>query len=213
MAVITGGLVYIAVFFSFSLLPLVLLTFFLIALPVWQTRQKGNWLAALKLVLGVVLGLAIFYLVFRIIFDYDFFVRYSNALAAHRAHKKFTGDLNGILKALFINNVEFSLWTGIPLVILAFTQSIRSTSLFFKKRAQDLDWLVIAFGLTYLATNFLGQTRSEVGRLWLFMVPLVALSAAPIAAKLDDKGGKGVYFIAMMQLITTFLTYKFQDFY
>jgi uncharacterized membrane protein YoaK (UPF0700 family) len=67
--------------------------------------------------------------------------------------------------------------------------------------------------VTYLAVGLLGQTNGEVQRLWLFMVPLVCLFVAEETQTLFKRRESGIVLVVILQLVTLFLTVKFQDFY
>lgn len=213
LAVVTGIYVYAAVYFSFSLLPLSLMVVSLMGLESYRTQGRFVWRDLLKLWGGFLLGLMIAYISFKVILNYDFFIRYPNALAQHREHKHFVITAFELAKSIFINNVEFSLWTGLPVTLLAFLQVVQSVRHAIHRRLERVDVLALAFLLTYIALNVLGQTRSEVGRLWLFTVPLVALLAASTLKRLDRFPPRWLALAAVLQWVTVFLTYHFQDFY
>jgi len=208
-----GGFAYLAIFFSFSLIPLMLLTVLLLGVDFLVANDRWHVGKFIKLFLGLVIGFFILHLIFKYWLNYDFFARYAQAMAKHRVHKEFDTGLNQILKNIFINNVEFSLWVGIPVYSLFFLYGIRSINSLRKRGKSSRDILMVAFLLTFLTLNLFGQTRTEVGRLWLFMVPIFALHAGDRAKSLFPKKETAIYYIMALQIITTFITYKFQDFY
>lgn len=83
----------------------------------------------------------------------------------------------------------------------------------WKKKPGLLDLMLLGFLVTFVALNFFSQTRSEVGRLWLFLVPVLAVIAAPQAVSLNRKPIRSLWFILVLQLFTVWITYHFQDFY
>lgn len=213
LAVLTGIYVYTAAYFSFSLLPLILMSVSLMGLEIYRTHERFVWRDLLQLWGGFLLGLIIAYISFKVFLNYDFFIRYPNALAQHREHKHFVVTTFELVKSIFINNVEFSLWTGLPVTLLAFVQLAQSVRHAIRHRLERKDVLAIAFLLTYIALNVFGQTRSEVGRLWLFNVPMIALLAALTIERLDRRQPRWLAFVIALQWVTVFLTYHFQDFY
>ena len=89
----------------------------------------------------------------------------------------------------------------------------KSTMAIIKKKTNSLDCLVAAFLATYAALNVLGQTKEEVGRLWVFMVPIISLFALVELKTLFTRKDTGIYLVISFQLITTMFTFKFQDFF
>ena len=169
--------------------------------------------SVVRLLLGLAAGLLLTYLAFRFLLNYDFFLRYAGAFARHRAHKEYQSDLEGILIALLINNFEFAFSIGVPLALLALGRAARAAAVFIQNKAARLDGLLAACVITYLFLNLFGQTRSEVGRLWLFLLPLAALFAAPEARALFERQKASIYLVIGLQLATTILTFLFQDYY
>ena len=99
------------------------------------------------------------------------------------------------------------------MALLFISRLVRSGYAFLQRRASSLDGLMAAFMVTYLALGLLGQTRGEVQRLWLFMVPLVCLFVAEETQTLFKRREGGMVLVVCLQLVTLFLTAKFQDFY
>ncbi len=212
-AVVTGIFFYFSIYFSFSLLPVIGMVIFWISIDFWMHRTQRHISCLLKLLGGFFLGAAFLLVLFRVGINYDIFLRYTSAFAQHRAHKDFQSDLPAMVTALVINNFEFLFWTGIPLILLALSSTGRSIYAVIKDSGHAVDSFSVALFFTYLAINILGQTRSEVGRLWLYLVPAFCILAAKEAGGLFRKPASGFYFVAILQLISTFLTHKFQDFY
>ncbi len=212
-AVFTGIFFYFSIYFSFSLLPVIGMVIFWISIDFWMHRTQRQISGILKLLGGVFLGAVFLLIIFRIQINYDIFLRYASAFAQHRTHKGYQSDFPAMLTALVINNFEYLFWTGIPLVLLALSSTGRSLYAIIKGSARMIDGFSMALILTYIAINILGQTRSEVGRLWLYLVPALSILAAKEAGGLFRKQASGYYFVTILMLISTFLTYKFQDFY
>ncbi len=103
---------------------------------------------------------------------------------------------------------EFVTWSG-PALILLFLSALPV----YLRRPTRAGGLLLAFLLTYLALNLLGQTHGEVQRLWIFLLPPVCLYAAPQTRKLFPRAFPGVALALTLQLLTALLTYAFQDFY
>lgn len=112
---------------------------------------------------------------------------------------------------LLLNNLEFAVWCGFPLLILFFSKSIRALYSIIKNKYTKLDIFSLAFLLTYILLNIIGQTRSEVGRLWIFLLPVIVLFSSEELYTLIRNKKLGITLFIILQLITIFLTYQFQD--
>lgn len=213
LAFLSGFLTYIAIYFSFSLLPLLLLAVSWVAIDYWIHRQTTGARQTLWLLIGIGLGLLTAYGLFRFTLNYDIFYRYDVALSRHRLIKEFQPGWQQIASAALLNNAEQSTWSGLPLIICFLAASAGTLMRFIRRRAVRRDGLLAAFWITYAGVNLLGQTIGEVQRLWLFMLPLITLYAAPQAAGLFQRKATGVILIVILQLITALLIFRFQDFY
>jgi hypothetical protein len=139
-------------------------------------------------------------------------LRYQNAIAQHRIHKDFVDGVKQVLDAMLLNNAEMVDWLGISVALLFLVRFFKSVAAFLRDRANQLDAITLAFFLTYAVLNILGQTQSEVARLWLFLCPLFALFAAHESGKLFRKHPRvGVWLVILLQLITTLLLFQFQN--
>lgn len=213
MMFITGCLAYLAVYFSFSLLPLIPLAVVWLGVD-YLINHKGKKLLAVCLLAFVFsLGLLIMLGTFRIAFNYDFFQRYAHAMELHRRAKEYIPGIGQLVKSLLLNNAEMLTWTGFPITILFCFGVIRSFTNVFHGKVESLDPLLVAFVITYLALNIFGQTNGEVQRLWLFLVPIIVLFSAREVLLIFNKKSIGVNLIILLQLVTIFLIFRFQDFY
>jgi hypothetical protein len=213
LSILLGGFFFISLYFSFSLLPLAFLAILLIWLDYATASRRGPLREPLLLSLGLVAGFGLLALIFWLGLNYDLLTRYQAAMETHRAHKKLETGLAAWFRALLINNVEFTLWTGVPLILLAVFQARSAVIRTWKRKPSLLDLALLGLLATFLALNVFSQTRSEVGRLWLFLVPAMAVFAAPQAVGLHHKPIRSLWFILVLQLITVWITFHFQDFY
>ena len=77
-----------------------------------------------------------------------------------------------------LNNSEVVHWFGVPVVFLFLVQAGKSALALLKRGHSEKDILVVAVLLTYIGLNVFGQTRGEVGRLWIFFLPLICVVAS-----------------------------------
>ena len=182
LALLLGGLLYLDIFLSFSLLPL------LGFVGLWWLFSFFNSPAArrplIKLGLWVALGFGGFFILFYAAGGYNAWTRYQNAFSSHRAIKPIR-SIPDFLSNILLNNFEFIYWAGVPACLLAATglvSALRGAFTFNRERPSSALFAACLAG-TVLVLNLLGQTRGEVGRLWLFLGPCLALLAGSTASR------------------------------
>jgi hypothetical protein len=212
-AFLLGMFIYFSIFISFSMLAVLGLIAAFLVISGWSRRNEGYFSQALKPALGIFGGLSITLLIFRVAIGYDPFLRYANAMASHRAIKNFKSGSEQLLQSIFVNNLDFASWIGFAITLLVITYLVRTLASIRKNQTLlPLGELAFASIAAYTALNLLGQTRGEVGRLWLFWVPAVVMVAGRELKKIFGTKNKGLYLIVTLQLVTTYLLFKFQDF-
>jgi hypothetical protein len=210
-AVLLGIGLYLACFISFSLLPLaVLMVTWMIITRLIVFRMR-SWTRLLVEITGVATGFLVSYMVTKWGFHYDAISRYLAAVERHRLHKDFLINFDSVMEAAYVNNVEWLLWLGAPFVVLIVFQLLRAGIHMVRTRAGLLDGLAISFGIMFILLNLFGQTRTEVARLWLFLLPPLALFCGSECLALFRGGKRDTLTIFSLQLITTFLIFKLQD--
>lgn len=194
-----GAVFYLALFTTFALVALGPL----LALLAWRRRAwvQVAWAAG---------GFVLVYLLFWGGLGYDAGTRYVHAMAAHQQFKIADWGLGTTLYFACLNLLEFAVWCGVPLAILAAYGLRHSLT-----RQRLVNWhndhqTALALGLLIILCGlvFLGRTAGEVGRLWLFLAPLVLMAAAGRA--LDTRHGVQVLLLA--QFFSVVVLRQFQDF-
>jgi hypothetical protein len=213
LAFLTGASTYASLYLSFSLLPLLPLPVLWLVIDTWLNREKRSYQRAAGLLAAFAGGLLLGFLFFRLALNYDPYIRYTAAMAQHLRAKEFTPGWYELLQAVYLNNAEFFTWMGWPMAILFLASAVRSAWRWLHGQASRLDGLFLAFAATYLALNFFGQTRGEVQRLWLFMLPMICLFAARETRSLFRRPALAISFVITLQLVTALFTLWFQDFY
>lgn len=234
LAAAGGMYFYLATFFSFSMLPL--LPFFLALLGLDYLRlprgerffNPGKLAQAVKLTAVLLAGFFLLFLVFRSTLNYDLLQRYSTAMRVVRnfdfvlrvdataqvdlSQETVIPSLDQILGAARLNLTEFAAAVGVPIFLLFLSRGAAVVAAFFRRRATNLDWVLGGYLLTFLALNAYGQLQGEVSRLWLFWTPMVVLFAGVELKERFGRRPKIVLLVVLLQLITIFLTFQFQDF-
>ena len=131
----------------------------------------------------------------------------------HRTLKEYEPGINQIFAAIKLNNLEIASWIGFPIALLCILRVFRSIKAFISKHTSPMDILSVSFLIVYLLLNFLGQTHGEVGRLWLFMTPLFVIFAGYEIVHFFRNQNSATIYLVLLQFITIFLTFRFQDFW
>jgi hypothetical protein len=210
-AFMSGILLYLLIFLSFSFLPLSFFAFLLLVFHFLIFERLKSWRDGLKpsilLGLAFLAGWLLLYFVFYAFLNYDVLIRYVNAMAIHRSIKQYPGGLSELPTTILINNSDFALGIGPALWIL----SLVGTVYIILSPEQKLKWLAWSLLLTFIVLNLVGQTRSETARLWIYLIPFFSLFATNLLLKWY--GRWAVYTLILTQLLTTFLILSYQGIY
>jgi hypothetical protein len=210
---LAGAVVFLGVFVSFSLVPLIVMGPALAFLQAMAKRRRAETKRQIWVVFGMLVGILSVAALFRVQYGYDPLLRFESAIAFHRMVKLYEPGLGQVVLAIVQNNAEFAFWVGVPIILMAFSRSLRAAVRLVRGRSKDLDVLALGFIATFVGLNVFGQTRGEVGRLWLFMVPVLVLLACDEVKNLLGRRPMATYLLLGSELITTFLLYKFYDFF
>ena len=224
LAFITGCFLYLAVFISFSMIPLLVFGALYVILDYFSASERIPLLVEIKLFLSILAGILIFFLLLQILFDYDIFQRYQNAMQvvynfdhylrvgdSPQGEISFSTKIQHILSAAYLNNLEFALAVGIPVFVLFLVRSFKIISNLVRLKFSAAENIQASFLGTFLALNASGQMSGEAARLWMFWVPMVSIFAGIELEKLIKNKKWGLFFLLFLQLTTIFLTFKFQD--
>jgi len=111
---------------------------------------------------------------------------------------------------LFFNLLDLALFVGVPLALLLALRSVRSGSKVWsggKYAAGDLLRLAVAAGLALLL--FSGQTRGEVGRIWIPLMPAMLMGALmPSDPSREEAFGVGESLAVGAMLLTLALVFR-----
>jgi len=214
-SIIAGLLLYLGLFVSFSLLPVLPLAVIATVVFCLLSDQTGDKkLLCLKVILGITAGITAMYIIGRLFLDYDPLVRFQNAMLFHQEWKRWTGGVGKtVLYALF-NFIEFICWVGIPVMIVYFSNIFVSGRAVVQRKYSIPALMSLSVLLVVIVTGLFGKTKGEVARIWIFFVPFICIFAAiEISRKFQSLSGYMLSIIIFLQLFTTILIKKYQDFY
>ncbi|MCJ7625368.1 MAG: hypothetical protein MUO76_17865 [Anaerolineaceae bacterium] len=212
LAFAAGIYMYLALYFTFSMIPLIAAGFLWIMSDYFVRRESRSFWHVFKILAALTIGILLLFIIFRYYLNYDILVRYQTAFEHHMRLKLNEPGFKNFLLNILLNNVELFSWTGFIMIFLVIARAIKSLIAFFRHQADQADILLLTTLIMYFALNLFSQTRGEVGRIWLFMVPAVALFASIELKDLFRNKHIGVVTVVFIQLITTILTFEFQDF-
>ena len=204
---LTGMVFFIASFLSFGLL--VLAIFFVGILFFYDFSRES-----VKLSICIGSGFICLLLLFLWIFDYNHIDRYINATAHHVSAKGWDKTFKTFFLASNTNLIEYSLWIGLPLAMMAI-YSFKNISLFNLKDQTVFTATCTAVFCVIVALLLFGKTKAETARLWMFLTPYLCLLAAKSLKDLassDRAFAALTMFIAMSQFVASYLLLKYQDF-
>jgi len=198
-----GAFSYLALYFSFSLIFLPVISILYFGASILPEGGDGKLIRISKKGLVFLGGFMIFAILFRVVLRYDPIVRYLAAMANHSEIMGFEHQVLLDLWTVLLNNVEFSMWIGFSMAALLIGAILR---LIFGKpwRWTAVASLFTSFLVSYAFINLLSQTRGEVGRLWLFMLPMVAMFAAETLRPTTSRLPFIASYSVGLNLLTTF---------
>jgi hypothetical protein len=220
-----GALLYLLVFFAFTMLPLYPFAGIYLVLHRLKARSAEGWGPPVRLAAAIGIGTVVLYVIFRVFLNYDFFPRFERTMAINHNFDFYlrVGQptptspetlgirLGQIVNAAWINNLDYAAAIGFPIYLLFLAQSIRRGWRFFKQNLSRGDVLLISLLLSFVLLNLLGTAQGEVPRLWLFWLPMVSLFAAYELQPTARSRPWVLYFLGLAQFVTLVLTFHFQD--
>lgn len=228
MAFIAGLYIYIAVFLTFAMVPLLPFFVLLVGLDYLANYKHRRISQTVYLFIALGLGLLFALISFRLLLNYDILLRYETANRVVRNFDfvlrtggKLTEDLTTtavrpgvgqILRAAFLNNLEFAAAVGFPVYLLFLWGAFRTLARLARRKATELDLSLAALLLTFLALNVYGQMQGEAARLWMYWVPMVVIFAGLELIHQFRRKELAFYLVVTLQLLTMWATFMFQDF-
>jgi len=168
-----SGIVFaIGVYFSISLLPILII---FAMFSIHKLGKKANEI--IKLGLFFILGFLIIPISFWLLFRFDsiqMFQVLMQGLPENRSYSTW----------IAYNLYDFIIFSGIPFALAYFFIFFDQSKLLVKKRWRKLDFLFVSFTVMLLLVNFSGSVRGEVARIWIPFVPFYLL---PIISFLTQK--------------------------
>jgi hypothetical protein len=216
LAILGGVAFYVAIYFSFGLL-FVAVIIMMVFVVIFLKSPSMNRLLKLRF-LGITLAsVVISDLLMRLFVHYDIATRYANALANHVNSRGWDFNIGTYMGASITNLAEFSVWLGIPIVIIFLGAIFSSTNqVMTDKKISPYSGLAFALVLIFILLLLFGQTKGETARLWMFLIPYICILAAGFihSRRLSYKIGRFtiIGLVLILEFGTTCLTLWHQNF-
>jgi hypothetical protein len=209
-ALLAGGAAYLAGFCSFALLLTIPLG--VCAAVARGAAARTGWKPVALAVTCMGVAFVGTDAAFRLAFHYDATARCAHALAFHAAWKHSGATAADRYYFAVLDLLEFALWTGVPVFCLALSEMGRSVRRALRGNVSSFVLPALAVAGLTLFVSFVGDTKAESARLWLFLTPFFAILAV------RRLGAYGRLSVAMAATVlfewgTTLLTKAHQDFW
>lgn len=225
LAFILGGVLFAFSFFAFTMLPLFPLAGIYLLLHWLQDSSGTPFTSQVKLGVSFLIGLTAAYALFKRLFNYDFLVRFEEAMQINHnfdfyqrvglppasGAEPLALRIQQTLGALWINNLEFATVVGLLFYLLFIVYGMRVISRFVRRKAQPADAVFGSLFLAFIVMNLGGTVQGEVGRLWIFWTPMVVIFAVLELYPWIQKKPVIIPVMTFLQLVTLMMTYHFQD--
>ncbi|MBU8932986.1 MAG: hypothetical protein KOO62_03155 [candidate division Zixibacteria bacterium] len=214
-ASVAGFGLYLALYVSFSLLPLVF--FSVVSIAIFSgalTSGYGRIRPFLRTLAGFFGGAIILWALLAVFLNYDPIIRYQSAIQFHQTWKNWTPGIGNTLLFATLNYIEFALWTGIPIIILYLAGLVRAARSTCCRCPSKLDILSVSLAIGLILLVLLGTTKGEVARLWIYLVPLLCIFAcSELFVRFRERNLIAFGVLLSIQLTTILLIKRFQDFW
>ena len=216
VALCAGLTTAIAIFVSFSMLALIPLSLLLIAIGAMKPvgAKSGRPGIAVRSALAYLAGVVALTAAIGWALNYHVIHHYRHAMAAHAIWKGWTWSGARVFYSFVLNSVEFGVWIGLPIALMALDEVLHSARRLKRRRFAHHDLLTFSIVAIFVMLALFGRTLGEVARLWIFMTPLACLLASRSLARRFPRRLKEVtLFVLMLQLIIILQIRKYMDFW
>lgn len=215
LAALSGITLYLAVYCSFGLAVVGLFfpVFLLVAVPVNTLRPLG---LAVRHAFAIGLGAALTHLLVTLTLNYDIVFRYNRAIEHHLGWKDWENTLGTYLRAGITDGAEFSVWVGLPLILLFVVGVGISLHQLLTRKPTLFAYYTLTLAGILVVLLVLGKTKAETARLWIFLVPFLCLNVVAFIRQQHWTGQYSNLFVAiilMLEMGTTYFTLHYQDFW
>jgi hypothetical protein len=200
-ALLAGCVFFLGLFFSLGMIVALVMVFACMGVEFLLRKLAGtavNARSILKYSGGCVAGFSALAILFYVVLHYN---TITCVTAVYSNHAHFYDYFpRTYSKWVFMNLVDFVIFLGLPLAALFVFSSAMQCRRLLKRDWGRISSCFWAFLIILILLDVSGKNLGEVGRLWLFLMPLVPLL---VADGLKEKGLSpgAVYGLLAMQLV------------
>ncbi len=209
-----GAMLYVSLYITFSLTFLIPFLLLMIAVfHIFLSSGRERLFSLSVHYLAFIGGFAVLALAMKLGTDYDMVLRFEKAIQFHADWKVWEPTAKWVTFYAGLNIVEICVWSGFAFTVVFFMGLFRSSANLLRKNIDLISVITVVFSAIVLLQAFLGYTKGETARLWLFLVPVACLTVAnEINLRFKFRPDFSVKFILLLELVTTFMIKVFQDF-
>ncbi len=187
---LSGFVFATGIYFSISLLPLILIFILLIT-----TKLKFKAVAITKQLFFFLLGTFIIPVALWVVFKFDSIQMFQILMKGLPESRNYT-------TWIFYNLYDFFIFLGIPLAFSFMVLFYKTTRNILAKQWKKIDVLFLAFSIMILVVNFSGSVRGEVARIWIPFVPFFILAIISFFKKIEYSTKKFILLLTLQILLT-----------
>lgn len=224
-AFLIGVLLYIFVFFAFTMLPLFSYAAFFLLMMFWTEPGKHQFKNQILLGVLIIAGTISMHAIGKWLLNYDVIQRFIYTMNINHNFDFYTRvglepmvgretlwvRVNQIVGAMWINNLEFASAVGFGLWAIFVVGAARLLMQAIRRKIDSSGIILVSMLLSFLMMNLLGTAQGEVARLWLFWLPMVIGVAAKEIHTWRISYRMVYVTLVFVQLVNTLLTFHFQD--
>ena len=161
-------------------------------LMAWQefleNGRNFDWVAWLRLIMLWIGTFVVLSLLPMVLFGYDVWGVWKVCLSKHAT---FAARFNrSYWPWVLFNPVDFGIFAGVPVCLLMVYGAVQDAGRWWKERRRRVLFLLPWSLLCVLfVLDFSGKTLGEAARVWMFLMPFAAVSAAAVLTDLDRRRG------------------------
>lgn len=190
LLVLLSGLVFsVGIYFSISLLPLILIFIWLVV-----PKLKFKTEDITKFLFFFLLGNLLIPTALWVLFKFDSIKMIQVLMMGLPESRNYT-------TWVLYNLYDFFVFIGIPLTIAFIILFYRTSKTLLTKRWEKIDPLFLSFSLMLLIVNFSGSVKGEVARIWIPFVPFFILAIISSFKKIEFSTKKFILLLVLQILL------------
>lgn len=215
LGALAGALAFVGAYISFAMLTALPLVALLGLSPLARGGPPRRPLFPhLHAALDFVIGWSVLHTCAAVFLNFSIIAQFSRAIEYHATWRWPIRNWHERIHWGLLHLLEFSLWSGIIVAGLALVGLGAALHALRHRRLDLAGLLTLSFAVVVLQVSFYSGSRGEVGRLFLLLVPPLCIAAVAGMRCWPVHQRNALLLLAVaVQLATTFVTKRFQDFF